>query len=261
MVVPLWQEVYDSLVERAEIKPKCRVLDFGSGTGEVTVRAGKITGPGGFVIGVDMSGEMIRMSREKVRRLGMTNVTFAQMNMEALDLPDDSFDRAVGNYSICCCFDYKATLLEIFRVLKRDGKVIYNHNGPGEALEYQLMSKLLEKYRSKNPSVKLSSIREANALLDGAWSLYRDPSAALTLMRNIGFESPEAILAQRSIKYRSAQHYVDRLLQLSWKPEADEMSQKTLRELGREALTLLAPFAKHSGLDIRDEMVFFIGRK
>jgi len=28
-VVPLWQEVYDSLVARAEIEPKTRVLDLG----------------------------------------------------------------------------------------------------------------------------------------------------------------------------------------------------------------------------------------
>ena len=260
-VVPLWQEVYDSLVARAEIEPKTRVLDFGSGTGEVTVRAGRITGPEGFVMGLDMSKEMVRISKEKARRLGVTNVGFTQMSMEAMKLPDDSFDRALGNYSICCCFDYKATLSEVFRVLKRNGKVTYNHNGPGEALEYQLMLKLLEKYRSNKPSAKLMAIREANALQDRAWSQYRDPLVTLALMRGVGFEDPEAIITQRRARYKDAQQYLDRLLKLSWKPEADEMSAKGIAELSREALTLLAPFTKDSGLDIRDEMVFFAGRK
>ncbi len=261
-VVPLWQGVYDSLVARAEIRPKSRVLDLGTGTGEVALRAAKITGPKGSVVGSDMSKEMIRISEDKARRLGLTNVSFRQMNMEALDLPDDSFDRVVGNYSVCCCFDYRATLSETLRVLKHKGRLTYNHNGPGESLEFQLMLRLLEKYRSKRPSGKLRAIREANALQDRAWSQYRDPFATLNLMRTVGYEFPEATVTQRSVKYRSAQDYVNRLLKLSWKSEAEEMSERTLGELVREALSLLAPFSTNeSELVIRDEMIFFTGCK
>jgi ubiquinone/menaquinone biosynthesis C-methylase UbiE len=260
-VVPLWQGVYDSLVARAEIEPKSRVLDLGTGTGEVALRAGKITGPKGSVLGSDMSREMIRIARDKARRLGLTNVSFRQMNMEALDLPDDSFDRVVGNYSVCCCFDYKATLSETLRVLKRKGKLTYSHNGPGESLEFQLMQRLLEKYRSKKPSGKLRAIRDANALQDRAWSQYRDPFATLNLMRTVGYKFPEATISQRSVKYRSARDFLDRLLKLSWKPEAEEMSEKTLGEFVSEALSLLAPFSNGSELVISDEMIFFTGYK
>lgn len=260
-VVPLWQEVYDSLIVRAEIETKSRVLDLGTGTGEVAIRAGKITGPQGFVVGSDSSKEMIRIAEEKAHRLGLTNVSFRQMNMEALDLPDDSFNRVVGNYSVCCCFDYKSTLSEAFRVLKRKGKLTYNHNGPGEPLEFQLMLKLLEKYRSSKPSGKLRAIREANALQDRAWSQYRDPFAALNLMRTVGYRLPEATLTQRTVKYRSAREYLNRLLKLSWKSEAEEMSEKTFGEFVKEALSLLAPFSDNSELVIKDEMVFFTGYK
>jgi ubiquinone/menaquinone biosynthesis C-methylase UbiE len=260
-VVPLWQGVYDSLIERAEIQPKSRVLDLGTGTGEIALRAARITGPGGFVLGSDMSKEMVRISGDKAHRLGLTNVSFRQMNMEAMDLPDDSFDRVVGNYSVCCCFDYRATLSETLRVLKRKGKLTYNHNGPGESLEFQLMQRLLEKYRTKEPSGKLRAIREASAVQDRAWSQYRDPFATLSLMRAVGYKSTEAALTQRSIKYRSPQDYVDRLLKLSWKPEAEEMPEETLSEFSREALSLLAPFSNNSELVVSDEMIFFTGCK
>jgi ubiquinone/menaquinone biosynthesis C-methylase UbiE len=260
-VVPLWQGVYDSLMARAEIEPKSRVLDLGTGTGEVAFRAAKITGPGGLVIGSDMSKEMIRISGDKARRLGLTNVSFRQMNMEALDLPDNSFNEVVGNYSVCCCFDYRATLSETLRVLKRNGKLTYNHNGPGDSLEFQLMQRLLEKYRSKKPSRNLRAIREANAIQDRAWSQYRDPFVTLNLMRTIGYRFSEATITQRSIRYRTAQDYLNRLLKLSWRSEAEEMSEKTLGEFIREALSLLAPFSNKSELVIRDEMVFFMGYK
>ena len=260
-VVPLWQGIYDSLVARAEIGPKSRVLDLGTGTGEVALRAGEIAGPTGFVLGSDTSKAMIRISGDKARRRGLPNVSFRQMSMDALDLPDGSFDRVVGNYSICCCFDYKATLSETFRVLKRKGKLTYNHGGPGESLEFQLMQRLLEKYRSKKPSGRLRAIREANALQERAWSQYRDPFATLSLMRTIGYDFPEATITQRSIRHPSAQDYLDRLLKLSWKPEAEEMSEQTMREFVREALSLLAPFSNNSELVIRDEMIFFVGYK
>jgi len=260
-VVPLWQGVYDSLIARAGVEPGARVLDLGTGTGEVAVRAGRIAGPDGSVLGSDTSREMIQISEKKARSLGLTNLSFKQMDMEVMDLPDASFDRVVGNYAVCCCFDYKATLSETFRVLKRKGKLTYNHNGPGESLEFQLMLRLLEKYRAKKPSGKLAAIREANALQDAAWSRYRDPFATLNLMRAVGYDSPEAIITERSIKYRSARAYLDRLLKLSWKSEVEEMSEKTLSEFVREALILLAPFSSSSGLIIRDEMIFFVGRK
>jgi hypothetical protein len=37
-VVPLWGAVYDELVSRAKISPGQRLLDVGTGTGEVALR-------------------------------------------------------------------------------------------------------------------------------------------------------------------------------------------------------------------------------
>jgi phosphatidylethanolamine/phosphatidyl-N-methylethanolamine N-methyltransferase len=61
---------------------------------------------------------MLRIARRKAKKLSLDNVEFRQMSAEKLDFPEASFDSVVGNYSLCCCFDYEAALAECLRVLK-----------------------------------------------------------------------------------------------------------------------------------------------
>jgi ubiquinone/menaquinone biosynthesis C-methylase UbiE len=181
------------------------------------------------------------------------------MEMDKLHLPDESFDVVVGNYSLCCCMNYEAALAEILRVLKPGGRLLYNHNGPNDSLEFQLTRKLLEKYQSKRPSARLKLIREANSMQDRAWSRYRDPFVALALMRSLGYENTDASITQRIVQYGTVQAYVDRLLSMDWLHEAKEMKSMALRELKQEAIKVLGPFSSKYGFSVGDDMVFFSG--
>lgn len=105
-IVPLWQEVYNSLVSRAQIQTGSKALNVGTGTGEVALRLATTVGRFGRVVAVDTAEEMLRIGRRKARGLAITNVRFKQMDVESLDLPEASFDSVGGNYSICCVLDY-----------------------------------------------------------------------------------------------------------------------------------------------------------
>ncbi len=260
-VVPLWQDVYDSLVSRADIRSGVAVLDVGTGTGEVAVRAARATGRGGRVLGVDTEEQMLQIARSKGARAHLRNLTFERMGAERLRLQSGSFDRVVGNYSICCCTDYEAALAECLRVLKPGGKLTYNHSGPGDPLEFQLAFKAFEKFQTKKPSRRLREIRESSLAQKQGWEKYREPIVTLNLLRGLGYEGAEATVTQRTIRYADPEAFVDRMLAFSWRNEADEVPQGRLAEFRAEAVGALRSLSSGPGFIVRDEMVFFTGTR
>ena len=55
--------VVDAVMTRAGLTPGERVLDLGTGTGAVAERAAEVVGPGGYVVGVDISAPMLALAR------------------------------------------------------------------------------------------------------------------------------------------------------------------------------------------------------
>jgi arsenite methyltransferase len=73
------------------------VLDLGSGTGKICFIAAQIVGPGGKVIGVDMTDEMLEVARRNApavaERLGYANVEFRKGRIQDLALDLEQLDR------------------------------------------------------------------------------------------------------------------------------------------------------------------------
>lgn len=73
-----------------DFKPK-RILDLGAGLGHNTLPVAKLF-PDAQLTAVDVAAPMLRYGHARARSLGVSNVTFVQANVEALDFPDHSFD-------------------------------------------------------------------------------------------------------------------------------------------------------------------------
>ncbi len=249
------------MINRAVISEGSSVLDIGTGTGEVALRASRLVGQNGLVVAVDSEEEMLRIARRKARRLGAGNTRFRLMSFEKLDLPEDKFDTILGNYSICCCLDYESTLSECLRVLKPGGRLLYNHSGLGDPLEFQLALKIFERYQTKNPSTRLAALREADMIQAEAVEKYRDPSLTLGLMRSLGYRDAEAAITQRAIRYMNAGAYLDRMLGFNWRNEADEIPEADVLKFRAEAAEALGSLSQGPEFWVKDEMVFFSGSK
>lgn len=260
-IVPIWQSVYDSLVERARIAEGSSVLEVGAGTGEVALRVSHLVGSKGKVVAADVQPEMLRIAKSKARERGAGNIEFKETPMENLDLPDGSFDSVVGNYSLCCCVDYEATLAECLRVLKPGGRLTYNHGGPSNPLHIQIMNKIFEGYRSSSPSKALQEIREAELLQFEAVDEYREPSATLEVLRGLGYKNAEATLTQRVLNYKDAASFVDEWLNFDWAAEVAEIPPEAVRRFRNEAIGALAPLSKGPGFRAVSDMLFFTGQK
>jgi arsenite methyltransferase len=110
-------------VSIASLKPGETVLDLGSGGGIDCFLAARQVGAEGYVIGVDMTPQMLEKANAAKARMGVNNVEFRRGQIENLPVVANSIDIIMSNCVINLSPDKAAVFGEAFRVLKPGGRV------------------------------------------------------------------------------------------------------------------------------------------
>ena len=105
------------------LAPGDKVVDVGSGAGFDSFIAAAQVGPGGQVVGVDMTPEMLAKSRQTAAALGLSHVDFRDGFAEVLPVVDGWADVVISNGVINLCADKQAVFAEILRVLRPGGRL------------------------------------------------------------------------------------------------------------------------------------------
>jgi ubiquinone/menaquinone biosynthesis C-methylase UbiE len=105
----------------ANLSPDAAILDVACGTGELE-RLLAPENPHQQIVGVDLSEQMLIQARQKLR--AFPQVQFQQATVRSLPFPDRSFDVVISANSFHYFDDPLASLQEMQRVLKPDGKLV-----------------------------------------------------------------------------------------------------------------------------------------
>jgi ubiquinone/menaquinone biosynthesis C-methylase UbiE len=125
---PLWQEqlaaAHRHLLAAAALASGEQVLDVACGTGIVALEAARAVAPHGRVLGTDLSPRMIEAAAQRAQQAHLSNVAFARMDAEALDLPAASFDAVLCALGLMYMPQPERALLEMRRVLRPGGRIV-----------------------------------------------------------------------------------------------------------------------------------------
>jgi ubiquinone/menaquinone biosynthesis C-methylase UbiE len=110
----------------AGVGPGMRVLEVGSGMGDVALLAAEIVGSGGHVLGVDRDAAALENARGRARQAGCSS--WISFHASALDEfnTKDRFDAVVGRYVLLYQRNPGAIIRHLLKFLKPGGIVVFH---------------------------------------------------------------------------------------------------------------------------------------
>ena len=112
------------LVE-AGVAPGMRVLDVGSGAGDVAMLVADMVGPTGEVVGFDRSAAALDVARDRAAGRSLGNVRFVAGVLGELDL-GGPYDAVVGRYVLQFQVDPAAMLAGVAALTRPGGLVLFH---------------------------------------------------------------------------------------------------------------------------------------
>jgi SAM-dependent methyltransferase len=124
----------ERLFEKAGIAPGMRVLDIGSGSGDVALLAARLVGPEGTVIGVDRDPGQVAFAARRAKADGLTNVRFMTGDFREIELSPPA-DAITGRLVLMYAADPLDALRRALRNLRAGGVIalqesMIDYDGP-----------------------------------------------------------------------------------------------------------------------------------
>lgn len=139
-------EITYKLLADAGIKKGMKVIDIGSGRGDVSLLLADVVGGEGSVLGLDFDESALAYARERVQENKLTNVTFIKTNLSELSINPGEFDAIVGRRVLMYLPDPKKVISDLSVLLKDGGLMIFQEHdstmSPGSVVPMPLHDKV-----------------------------------------------------------------------------------------------------------------------
>lgn len=117
----------ERLFREAGISLGQRVLDLGSGVGDVALIAARLVGSAGAVVGIERDSRSVGRARARVAEAGLGQVTLVQMDACEIS-SDERFDAAVGRYILMFLPDPASVLRAVARLVRPGGVLAFQES-------------------------------------------------------------------------------------------------------------------------------------
>lgn len=114
----------ERLFHGAGIGPGHRVLDLGSGMGDVSMLLAGLVGASGEVVGIERDATSIERAQARVAAAALRNVTFLKTDVNNIVI-DQLFDAAVGRFVLMFLPDPISVLRSVSRLVRPGGVLAF----------------------------------------------------------------------------------------------------------------------------------------
>jgi ubiquinone/menaquinone biosynthesis C-methylase UbiE len=114
----------ERLFREAGIGPGQRVLDFGSGVGDVAMLVARLVGPSGEVVGIERDTRSVNRARTRAAAASLHNVNFVEADIAHFST-DKQFDAAVGRYILQFLPDPVGALRSLYERVRPGGSIAF----------------------------------------------------------------------------------------------------------------------------------------
>jgi SAM-dependent methyltransferase len=112
------------MLQDAGLQTGMRILDIGTGAGDVALAAAELVGPGGRVVGVDANPQILNTAFARARAAGLDNVSFVAGDCREATL-DGPFDAVIGRLVLMYLSDPADALRALADRLRPGGIVAF----------------------------------------------------------------------------------------------------------------------------------------
>lgn len=175
-----WDRFGRQTVERLRLPLGARVLDACCGAGASAIPAAEAVGEGGFVLGIDLAENLLRLARKKAAALGLRNVEFRVGDMLDPRIPEAPFAAVVCVFGIFFVPDMPSAVRALWGQLGSGGRLAITTWGP--------------RFLEPGTTAFWDSIRAVRPELDKAyrpWDRISDPASVRELLSAGGVENAE----------------------------------------------------------------------
>ena len=115
--------VADLLIDRARPRTAERIIDVGCGSGATTIAFAQEVGPGGHVLGIDISGPMLARARQTVPKELPVDFELADATVHPFD--PKSFDLLVSRFGVMFFAEPALSFANLRKALKPSGRLAF----------------------------------------------------------------------------------------------------------------------------------------
>jgi ubiquinone/menaquinone biosynthesis C-methylase UbiE len=236
------------LVELAQIPNGAKILDVATGRGAVLFPAAYRVGRSGLVIGVDLSGGMLREIATDAKGGNLSQVGLCHMDAEQLGFLDKWFDYVLCGHSI---FYFPGALKSFFRVLKPGGQLGATVIKQGcldwifQVLDHHLPDPAQEENQEENdPDPAINTVEGLEKALELA-----------------DFADIRIYQEESELVYRDEEQWWLSLNTLGVRASIEKMDPRAVKQLKAEMDDCIQPLKRSDGIHVLYQVLYALSAK